>query len=187
VTSNARIILNGTPFRFTVSPILTVVQILIGSFAGGQCVLFFANFSFSYEPLKWRRSPRFCYTRWTPEVAKKRSVSRWARKNNSLMNSLCNLPDVLEISVIKETAFTSHMCDEKNWKKKLTSFLSLPVILGRKRFSGLVATIFFFIMNRENELGLQDHNTVLNSLYGWVKSWNGSRVVGRQEWIYSYQ
>jgi hypothetical protein len=45
------------------------------------------------------------------------------------MNSLCNLPDVLEISVI-----------------------------------GLVATIFSFIMNRENELGLQDHNTVLNSL-----------------------
>ncbi len=39
---------------------------------------------------------------WTPEAAKKRSVSRWVCKNKRCTNSLCNLPDVLEISIIKE-------------------------------------------------------------------------------------
>ncbi len=39
---------------------------------------------------------------WTPEVAKKRSVSRWACKNKRLTNSLYNLPDVLAIADIKE-------------------------------------------------------------------------------------
>ena len=33
----------------------------------------------------------------TPEAAKKRSVSRWDCKNNNLMNSLCNLTEVLAI------------------------------------------------------------------------------------------
>ena len=37
------------------------------------------------------------YVSWTPEVAKKRSVSRWSCKNRRRTNSLCNLPDVLEI------------------------------------------------------------------------------------------
>ena len=41
----------------------------------------------------------------TPEAAKKRSVSRWACKNNNLMNSLCNLPEVLAIAGIKATAW----------------------------------------------------------------------------------
>ncbi len=37
---------------------------------------------------------------WTPEAAKKLSVSRWACKNKSLTNSLCDLPDVLAIAGI---------------------------------------------------------------------------------------
>ncbi len=46
------------------------------------------------ERRKWK-SPRSCFANWTPESAKKRSVSRWAYKNKSRTNSLCNLPDVL--------------------------------------------------------------------------------------------
>jgi hypothetical protein len=42
---------------------------------------------------KWN-SPQFCCASWTPETAKNLSVSPWACKNNSLLNSLCNLPDV---------------------------------------------------------------------------------------------
>jgi hypothetical protein len=43
----------------------------------------------------WRKWnwPRSCCASWTPEAEKKRSVSRWACKNKSLTNSLCNLPD----------------------------------------------------------------------------------------------
>ncbi len=51
---------------------------------------------------KWN-SPRSVSGSWTPETAQ-RSVSRWSCKNNSLMNSLCNLPDVPVIVGIKETA-----------------------------------------------------------------------------------
>ncbi len=49
-------------------------------------------------------SPRKCKTELL-KLEKKRSVSRWSCKNNSLMNSLCNLPDVLGIGDIKETTF----------------------------------------------------------------------------------
>jgi hypothetical protein len=41
---------------------------------------------------KWN-SPLVDSGSWTPEDEKKRSVSRWVCRNNSLMNSLCNLPD----------------------------------------------------------------------------------------------
>ncbi len=51
MTCKASIILNETPFRFTASPIRSVVQVLSGSFSGGQYVLFFTNFSFSYVSL----------------------------------------------------------------------------------------------------------------------------------------
>ena len=37
------------------------------------------------------------------KAGKKRSVSRWACKNKSLTNSLCNLPDVLAIVAIIDT------------------------------------------------------------------------------------
>jgi hypothetical protein len=40
----------------------------------------------------------------TPEVVKKRSISRWTCKNKSRTNSLCNLPDVLAIAGINEVA-----------------------------------------------------------------------------------
>jgi hypothetical protein len=42
----------------------------------------------------------FVCASWTPEAAKKRSVSRWACKNKILTNSLCNLP--LAIAGINE-------------------------------------------------------------------------------------
>jgi hypothetical protein len=45
--------------------------------------------------LKWKSPPLVCCAVWTPEVAKNRSVSRWVCKNSNLMNSLCNLPEVL--------------------------------------------------------------------------------------------
>ena len=45
---------------------------------------------------KWNM-PRCVCAGWTPEAAKKRSVSQWACKNKSRTNSLCNLPDVLAI------------------------------------------------------------------------------------------
>jgi hypothetical protein len=35
---------------------------------------------------------------WTPKTSKKWSISRWACKNKSLTNSLCNLPDVLAVA-----------------------------------------------------------------------------------------
>ncbi len=43
---------------------------------------------------KWNW-PQSVYGIWTPEVAKKRWVSRWVWKNKRLTNSLCNLPDVV--------------------------------------------------------------------------------------------
>jgi hypothetical protein len=43
---------------------------------------------------KWK-SPMLVCASWTLESAKKRSFSRWACKNKSLMNLQCNLPDVL--------------------------------------------------------------------------------------------
>ena len=53
-----------------------------------------------------RKAPHFwyvavCCAGWTPEAAKKRSVSRCACKNSNLMNSLCNLPEVLAIAGMK--------------------------------------------------------------------------------------
>jgi hypothetical protein len=41
---------------------------------------------------------------WTPEVTKKRSVSRWVCKNKSRTNPLCNRSDVLGISGINDTS-----------------------------------------------------------------------------------
>jgi hypothetical protein len=52
---------------------------------------------------KWNWPLGFVSTRWTPEVPKKRSVSRWDCKNKSLTNSLCNLPLVLGITDINDT------------------------------------------------------------------------------------
>ncbi len=51
---------------------------------------------------KWK-SPLFGCTDWSPETAKKWSVSRWACKNKSRTNSPCNLPDVLGITGINDT------------------------------------------------------------------------------------
>jgi hypothetical protein len=54
---------------------------------------------------KWKYDdPKFDYSDWTPEVAKKRSVSLWACKNKSLIKSLYNLPVVPAITGIKTTA-----------------------------------------------------------------------------------
>ncbi len=50
---------------------------------------------------KWNWPPS-CYVSWTPETAKKRSVSRWACRNRTRTNSLCSLPDVLVISDMKD-------------------------------------------------------------------------------------
>ena len=47
--------------------------------------------------LKWK-VPRCDCAGWTPEAAKKRSVSRWACKNRRRANSLCNLADTLTIA-----------------------------------------------------------------------------------------
>ena len=61
------------------------------------------TFALSCEENAARRewnSPLLDCASWTPEVAKKRSVSRWVCKNKSLTNSLCNLPDVLAITDI---------------------------------------------------------------------------------------
>jgi hypothetical protein len=41
---------------------------------------------------KWKNTPICDCADWTPEVGKKRSVSRWASKNKILINSLCILP-----------------------------------------------------------------------------------------------
>ncbi len=46
---------------------------------------------------KSKSPPLVDFAGCTPEAAKKRSVSRWDCKNNNLMNSLCNLPEVLAI------------------------------------------------------------------------------------------
>ncbi len=56
------------------------------------------------ERRKWKNPPLVGCADWTPEAAKKRSVSRWVCKNKSLTNSLCNLPLVLAIAGIKDTA-----------------------------------------------------------------------------------
>jgi len=52
---------------------------------------------------KWKNPPLVDCENWTPEVAKKRSVSRWSCKNKILINSLCNLSDVLTITGKNET------------------------------------------------------------------------------------
>ncbi len=51
---------------------------------------------------KWNWSRSDCDG--TPEAANKRSVSRWACKNKSLTNSLCNRSDLLAITGINDTA-----------------------------------------------------------------------------------
>ena len=53
--------------------------------------------------LKVKSPPLVCCAGWTPEAAKKRSVSRWACKNSNLMNSLCNLPEVLPMTGMNAT------------------------------------------------------------------------------------
>ena len=58
---------------------------------------------------KWNWS-RSCSGSCTPEVVKKRSVSRWTCKNKSLTNSLCNLPDVLSIVGINDTVLGGLIC-----------------------------------------------------------------------------
>ncbi len=63
------------------------------------------TFALNYERktarLKVKIPPLVCCSDWTPEVVKKRSVSLWDSKNSNLMNSLCNLPEVLAIAVMK--------------------------------------------------------------------------------------
>ncbi len=53
---------------------------------------------------KWKNPPLVDCADWTPEAAKKRSVSRWGCKNKRLTNWLCNLPLVLAIAGINDTA-----------------------------------------------------------------------------------
>ncbi len=61
-------------------------------------------FRVSKNTFRWKwNSPLVDSRIWTSETEKKRSVSRWVWRNNSLMNSPCNLPDVLTISDIKTT------------------------------------------------------------------------------------
>jgi hypothetical protein len=65
--------------------------------------LFDLRFEKNAARRKWKNSPLVDCASGTPEAEKKRSVSRWACKNKSLINSLCNLPDVLAIAGIKDT------------------------------------------------------------------------------------
>ena len=59
--------------------------------------------NYTENTVRWKwKSPLVEYGRWTPESSKKRSVSRWSCKNKRITNSLCNLPDVLEIGVLNE-------------------------------------------------------------------------------------
>ncbi len=71
-------------------------------------VRIFQHLDFSYEEnsalRKWN-CPQSCCASWTPEAAKKRSVSRWACKNGRRTRSICSLPDVLVVAGIKEIAF----------------------------------------------------------------------------------
>ncbi len=65
----------------------------------------FPHFDFSIEEkaVRWKwKYTRSNWADWTPESAKKRSVSRWACKKRSLINSLCNLPDVPGITDMNE-------------------------------------------------------------------------------------
>jgi hypothetical protein len=67
-----------------------------------------STFSFRVvkNTVRWKwNSPLVDYGNWIPETTKKRSVSRWTYRNNSLINTLCNLPDVLVIGSIKETVW----------------------------------------------------------------------------------
>ncbi len=57
---------------------------------------------------KWNWTRSVCAS-WTPEVVKKRSVSRWVCKNKSRTNSPCNLTDVLGIGDINDTVFYQQM------------------------------------------------------------------------------
>ena len=61
------------------------------------------DLSIEEKVVRWKwKNPQSCCASWTPEAAKKRSVSRWACKNESLINLLCNLPDVLALTGIKD-------------------------------------------------------------------------------------
>ncbi len=59
--------------------------------------------SWLVNTVRWQwKSLRSCWTRWTPEASKKRSVSLWVCKNKIRTNSLCNLPEVFAIDGINE-------------------------------------------------------------------------------------
>ncbi len=93
---------------------------------------------------KWK-SPRSCSGSWTLETVKTRSVSRWDCKNNSLMNSLCNLPDVLPITGVKETV--------------RGGLLFRVFIMNHENCYYIhhdISVFYLFIMNQENESSRQD-------------------------------
>ncbi len=83
----------------------------------------FPHFDFNIEENVARRKweyddPKFDCADWTPEGAKKRSVSRWSCKNRSLIKSLCNLPEVLGITDINEIALLrveSELLPKRSW------------------------------------------------------------------------
>ncbi len=54
------------------------------------------------NPINMCNWPLVDCARWTPEIEKNRSVSRWPCKNRRHTNSSCKRPDVLGITVIKE-------------------------------------------------------------------------------------
>jgi hypothetical protein len=79
---------------------------------------------------KWNWSRSVCGS-WTPESAKKRSVSRWSCKNKSLTNSLCNLPDVLVIAVINDTVLGGLLLESARY----FLYIQVPTLLWAIRRS----------------------------------------------------
>jgi hypothetical protein len=127
---------------------------------------------------KWK-CPRSNCASWTPEAAKKRSVSRWACKDKSLINSLCNLPDVLAIGGINETdlnglllyqIYTFGSCQRTKgtgpvafarypassmsprcWPRLLTTCTVLTLCVVRKRSSIWYSRVPFWHPNERNK------------------------------------
>jgi hypothetical protein len=91
---------------------------------------------------KWN-SPLVDSGSWTPEAAKKRSVSRWTCKNKSLTNSLSNLPDVLSIAGINDTLMTKTCRTPEN--------CVLFPLFFENLFSGALLTFLYSICTEKNE------------------------------------
>ncbi len=78
----------------------------------------------------------FDWADWTSEAARKRSVSRWTRKNKILINSLWSLPDVLVITGIKEIALGLLLHSVRYFRilSSESSFSDLSISLGQCNF-----------------------------------------------------